>query len=238
MIAMRQKLLIYFNKIRFCQSILSIFINPFFLYRFFLFKLIKKFTKKNNSLKILDVGCGEKLYASYFKSKYYFGIDIPLDFRVNNHIHNPDIIFDGKNFPFSNNSFDLILLFEVIEHVDIYDDFLYNLSCLLKKKSILLLSTPFFWGLHEEPFDFQRLSSHKLNKIKYFDNIQCFEIGNIYVSFFQTINSFLYKFSGKKLFLFFIPLFFFNNICGFLLSFINSTHKNTFPIGYFCILRK
>jgi len=65
--------------------------------------------------KILDLGCGSgivgKAFQDFFKAKI-IGVDI-RDFRVENI---PFQIFDGKKLPFSDNSFDIILINYVLHH--------------------------------------------------------------------------------------------------------------------------
>ena len=65
--------------------------------------------------KILDLGCGSgivgKAFQDFFKAKI-IGVDI-RDFRVENI---PFQIFDGKKLPFSDNSFDIVLINYVLHH--------------------------------------------------------------------------------------------------------------------------
>jgi 2-polyprenyl-3-methyl-5-hydroxy-6-metoxy-1,4-benzoquinol methylase len=85
--------------------------------------------------KILEIGCGSQWLSDYMKSngwKNYIGLDI-----------NPpaDIVGDlkcWKELGLEKKSFDYIIAFEVVEHVDIFDE------CfdLLKDNGLLLLTTP------------------------------------------------------------------------------------------------
>jgi len=69
----------------------------------------------NKNSKILDLGCGSgivtKKFQDYFHSKI-IGIDI-VDKRV---IEIPFQLYDGKNIPFNNDSFDVILISFVLHH--------------------------------------------------------------------------------------------------------------------------
>lgn len=73
----------------------------------------KDFIARNS--KILDLGCGSgivgKAFQDFFKAKI-IGVDI-RDFRVENI---PFQIFDGKKLPFSDNSFDIVLINYVLHH--------------------------------------------------------------------------------------------------------------------------
>lgn len=71
------------------------------------------FIKKGS--KILDLGCGTGIvgneFQNFFKAKL-IGIDIK-DYRIS---PIPFRIFDGKNIPFEENSFDIVLISYVLHH--------------------------------------------------------------------------------------------------------------------------
>ena len=86
------------------------------------------FIPKQGSLKILDFGCGEGVYT-YALSKFTNHKITALDYdkniisNLNNLNLNKDvkkIILDGEKdaFPFHKNQFDIIILSEVLEHVN------------------------------------------------------------------------------------------------------------------------
>ena len=93
-------------------------------------KEIKKIKRKN--IKILDVGCGNCYILNKIKKagyKHIIGIDIK---------YSCGIIMDATNMTFSNNSFDVVICFEVIEHCPCVKE----LQRVLKVGGKLILSTP------------------------------------------------------------------------------------------------
>lgn len=58
--------------------------------------------------------------------------------------------------------FDLLILTEVLEHVPDWQTSFQNLAKLLKPGSHCIITTPFFYMLHEEPYDFWRPTDHAL----------------------------------------------------------------------------
>ena len=56
--------------------------------------------------------------------------------------------------------FDLIFCLEVLEHVADWDAAFGNFDKLLKKGGRLVATTPFFYRIHEEPYDFWRPTSY------------------------------------------------------------------------------
>jgi SAM-dependent methyltransferase len=60
------------------------------------------------------------------------------------------------------NRFDLLVLTEVLEHVPGWEQTFRNLALLLKTGGHCILTTPFLYMLHEEPYDFWRPTDHAL----------------------------------------------------------------------------
>ncbi len=58
--------------------------------------------------------------------------------------------------------FDLLVLTEVLEHVPGWEQTFRNLALLLKTGGHCIVTTPFFYMLHEEPYDFWRPTDHAL----------------------------------------------------------------------------
>jgi SAM-dependent methyltransferase len=106
---------------------------------------------------VIDLGCGTRPYERDIlaHAENYIGVD------WNNTLHgrNADIVADlNKPLPFSENSTDCVVSFEVIEHLAEPDIMLLESYRILRHGGILLLSMPFQWWLHEEPWDYQRFT--------------------------------------------------------------------------------
>lgn len=113
---------------------------------------------------ILDIGCGLRPYEQFFDRHKYTGIDIEVSGRDKDD-KKPDRFFDGLNIPFENNSFDIAICTEVLEHCINPDKLLSEIYRILKKDGILFFTVPFIWGEHETPYDFRRYSSYGIRKI-------------------------------------------------------------------------
>lgn len=138
-------------------------VNPFYFARRGLLAGLKEFFPQLTG-EVLDVGCGQEPYRKYIPAKRYIGmeIDSPSDGaapRV------ADVYYDGRSFPFPDQSFDAVLCSQVFEHVFTPTEFLAEIHRVLRPGGQLLLTVPFVWDEHEQPRDFARYSSFGLRAV-------------------------------------------------------------------------
>lgn len=210
----------------FRPGIVGFFFNPFFLGRSAMYLNVKRFSGAVTG-KTLDVGCGSKPYAPLFKNvTEYVGMDIEKSGHSHTHSH-IDVFYDGTEFPFKENSFDSLVFFEVLEHVFNPDVFLEQIANVVKQGGHCLITIPFMWGEHEQPYDYARYSSFGLKHL--FDK-HGFEIvtHKKYLADFRLmfllVNSYLYTVLKKYLpgplaWTFIIPFSMLNNFLG-LISYV------------------
>lgn len=106
--------------------------------------ILNKFIDLNN-LNILDLGSGEGGTSKLF-SQNNFVISYDLNYqrllRQSSDSNIQKVQADARVIPFKENSFDLIILQDVIEHISDYEILLEELKRILKKNGVIYLSTP------------------------------------------------------------------------------------------------
>jgi SAM-dependent methyltransferase len=194
----KTKLTEYIKKQEFNPDMLGLLINPFYFARRGLYKNISELSKFIKG-KVLDVGCGQKPYEKLFKCEEYIGLE--YDTPQNRQGKKADFFYDGKTFPFKDNEFDGAVLNEVLEHIFNPDEFLSELNRVLKDDANLLLTVPFIWDEHEQPYDFARYSSFGIKHILEKHGFEILEfkksVDDVGV-IFQLINDYIYKLIIKK----------------------------------------
>lgn len=114
--------------------------------------------------RILDVGCGSKPYKELFTFSEYIGVDIENPGHDHTH-EDVDVYYDGKVLPFPAATFDSVITNQVFEHVFNPADFLAQINRVLKADGNLLLTVPFVWDEHEQPYDYARYSSFGIRHV-------------------------------------------------------------------------
>lgn len=103
---------------------------------------IENFSQGHENKKILDIGYGKGDYT-YFFGKKNKTIGIDRQDVVEEKYRNFDFqIADATNLPFQNNTFDLVVSFDVIEHIKNDKKMLSEACRVLKKNGRMFLSTP------------------------------------------------------------------------------------------------
>lgn len=190
---MRNRLRLHLSRQNFFPTFSGFFLNPFFIARR---GLLGAVTDLSSGLRghLLDVGCGSKPYESLFDVDSYTGLDIESD--VTNKRGIADHLYDGGRFPFDDGTYDSVLCNQVLEHVFNPDDFLREIHRVLKPGGKLLLTVPFVWDEHEQPYDYARYSSFGLSSLMEKSGLKVLEhrkIGADASTLFQLANAYLYK---------------------------------------------
>ncbi len=121
---------------------------------------------KSQKGKILEVGCGAQPYRHMLNADcVYTGLDW-VGAQSNFKYKVPDTIYyDGKKFPYGDNSFDAVLHTEVLEHIWDYKEFLSECLRVLKKDGKMFFAIPFSVRYHYIPHDFWRFTPAALERI-------------------------------------------------------------------------
>jgi len=177
----------------FYPGFIGLFMNPFYFARKGLVNNIKEFGDRVRG-KTLDVGCGNKHYKELFSSSEYIGLEIDSDENRNH--KSADFFYDGHTFPFEDKSFESLVTNQVFEHVFNPDKFLKESFRVLKTKGTLLMTVPFVWDEHEQPYDYARYSSFGIKALLEehgFEVVECRKTMADVRVIFQLINAYLYK---------------------------------------------
>lgn len=188
-----RRLYFLYHRQMFYPSWLGVIVNPFYFARSRLRDAMVQLAPMLTG-RLLDVGCGSKPYQSLFAVDAYIGLDI--DSEASRQAGVADYFYDGKTFPFAEASFDCVLCNQVLEHVFNPDEFLGELMRVLKPGGRLLLTVPFVWDEHEQPYDYARYSSFGLRALlekQGFHIIQHKKLGADASILFQLANAYLYK---------------------------------------------
>ena len=187
------KLRSLYNRQMFHPNWLGVFVNPFYIARAGLRDAMMELAP-GLSGNLLDVGCGSKPYRSLFTVDTYIGLDI--DNKISRQRGAADQFYDGNAFPFFNDSFDSVLCNQVLEHVFNPDDFLGEIARVIKPGGKLLLTVPFVWDEHEQPYDYARYSSfglHALLEKQGFQLLQHKKLAADASIIFQLTNAYVFK---------------------------------------------
>jgi SAM-dependent methyltransferase len=115
--------------------------------------------------KVLDIGCGHRGIEKMLpRGCSYFGLDL-YETATGWYASEPDIYANAENLPLKNDTFEHVLALEVFEHIGNPDKVIIEIERVLKKNGTLIMSVPFLYPLHDEPYDFRRWTRHGLKKL-------------------------------------------------------------------------
>lgn len=137
-----------------------------FQYDYFIVKHLKLFLHRSllahvtKGALVADIGCGEQPLRGEVESLggTYLGIDLAQNLQKN-----VQLIGKITNIPLADRTFDVVFCTEVLEHVpDTYTAF-QELARLVKPGGVVIITTPFAYPLHEEPYDYVRLTPYQIS---------------------------------------------------------------------------
>lgn len=175
---------------------------------------------------VLDVGCGHKPYADLFGECNYKGLDCTTENS------SPDILGDATNIPLETATVDIVFTTQVIEHVTDPKAMICECYRVLKPGGFLVLTGPFYWPLHEEPFDYHRFTKYGFENLLKQAGFVSWEMradGGSWAQAFLTINLQLRS-------RWFIPFWVIFNLIGQLMDKIDYTELS--PSNYTILAKK
>ncbi|MFC2053451.1 class I SAM-dependent methyltransferase [Chloroflexota bacterium] len=172
--------------------------DPKFLLRRAKRKIVQRYANQYAQGRILDIGCGSASYKTLFLEHVdrYIGLHYPA---FSGHIDygeaSFDVAADVRALPLQAECAHSALLLDVLEHVFEVDESLANVARILKPGGTLLLTTPFIYPVHGQPFDFHRFSFFALEQHLARNNLRVVE--SIVLGYYGAVlavllNRFLY----------------------------------------------
>ena len=109
--------------------------------------------------KLLDIGGGQKSnYREILKCKNYTSVNIDKEIL-------PDFLIKvDEKIPVDDNSYDLCLMFNVLEHIYDWNFIFGEVKRLLKNNGKIYIIIPFLYPIHAAPNDYMRVTSSFLEK--------------------------------------------------------------------------
>jgi len=184
----------YYLRQQFHPGLAGIWLNPFYLARK---ELRREVARLAGGVRgdILDVGCGRKPYQGLFTgATSYKGLEI--DTPENRASKQAEYFYDGKEFPFAAGTYSGVVCNQVLEHVFGPDEFLQEIRRVMTPGGTLLLTVPFVWDEHEQPWDYARYSSFGLKALLERNGFTVVEQAKTNADvrvLFQLVNAYLYK---------------------------------------------
>jgi len=137
--------------------------------------------------RVLDIGCGLQPYRRFLDPAQteYVGID-----RVGP-LSNPTVVGSAESLPFPDESFDVVLSTQVLEHLPDPELALKEAVRVLRKGGRLILTVPGVWPTHEAPHDFWRFTRYGLSRLLEKHNIAFDELralGKLWATLGQMTN--------------------------------------------------
>lgn len=117
-------------------------------------KLLNRF-KKDGKIRVLDIGCGSGLFLMEAKKKGFEidGVDFSKDALEAKKIFNGNIfIGDFLEIDFPEESYDIITLFYVFEHLQYPQEIFKKINRILREDGIVIFSTPIIDGFGARVF--------------------------------------------------------------------------------------
>lgn len=136
--------------------------HPHYIHYYFLIRDIKEAIIKYAKGNFLDLGCGNKPYETLYNpvTNSQTGCDVMQSDK-----NRVDVLCPVTDLKFDDEIFDTVLCTQVLEHVFEHDKMMKEIFRVMKPGGHIILTVPFAWELHEEPYDFFRYTKHALKEL-------------------------------------------------------------------------
>lgn len=124
-----------------------------------------KYAQKVKNPTLIDIGCGRMTYRQRFEEMgaVYLGVDHPVISKKYVSGRKPDLLEDVTlGLSLQSGQFDVALLLHSLEYLDSPEKALAESARVLKKRGILILTSPFMYPIHDYPYDKNRFTDVRL----------------------------------------------------------------------------
>jgi SAM-dependent methyltransferase len=196
-------------------------------------RIFQQLYSKNRTIsgEILEFGTN-KNSSKKFTKQFNISTNSKI-FYADNYILNDKNFFKENlesKLSFSQNKFDNILIFNVLEHVYDFNNAVKEINRCLKKDGKIIGSTPFFHRVHNAPGDYSRFTKQYITRSLEINNFQCEEIINYGFGPFTAAYTVIFDVTKKIPFLNNILLSIFMLLDLIISKFTNSDLKDIYPI--------
>jgi SAM-dependent methyltransferase len=197
----------------------------------------QKTIKKHATGYLLDCGCGDVPYYGIYKDLIKDSYCIDWEYSPQQQVHVDQFVNLNEKLNITQ-TFDTIILSDVLEHIAEPQQLLQELSKLLNKEGKIIIMVPFMYRLHEEPHDYYRYTEHALRHLLAKANFTVNEIesyGGIVDVIFDLLNKGFFNTRLRSKFLSGI----YNQVSKInYFKKVNNARKYSFPMGYVLIAEK
>jgi SAM-dependent methyltransferase len=172
--------------------------HPHYIHYYFLLRDIREGIGEHAKGHLLDLGCGNKPYQPLYSTRTTSSVGCDIIQSDRNRV---DVICPVTELAFEDAVFDTVLCTQVLEHVFEHDKMMQEIYRVLKPGGKLILTVPFAWELHEEPYDFFRYTKHGLKQLFTSNGFEIDYIkpnGGKWAAVYQLRNNMLYHSFHKR----------------------------------------
>ena len=114
--------------------------------------------------RLIDLGCGKVPFFEVYRNH----VDEVICVDWENTLHqNQFVDFEcdlNERIPFLDGEFDTIILSDVLEHIQKPDQLWAEMTRILRINGHIIMNVPFYYRIHEAPFDFYRYTEFALRR--------------------------------------------------------------------------
>jgi SAM-dependent methyltransferase len=138
-----------------------------------LFQTIEKIVPNST---VLDIGCFNKWAQKLMPPGcFYIGLDYP-ETATEWYKSFPDIFGDALKLPIQKQSIDVVLLLDVIEHLEDANLAIQEAERVLKNSGKIIVQIPFLYPIHDAPRDYSRLTKYGIYLLAKQNNLKVTDI--------------------------------------------------------------